>query len=132
MPASSSVGVGGRRRGHRERAPRGAAHRGRPRGRLHGSYSAIMQDEEGQITEAHSISAGLDYPGSGPEARLAARLRGAPATSASPIPRRWRPSARSPAGRHHPRSESSHAVACCSAKGARVRPATTDLPLRAR
>ena len=36
-------------------------------GVLHGSYSAIMQDEEGQITEAHSISAGLDYPGSGPE-----------------------------------------------------------------
>ncbi|HEU5063207.1 MAG TPA: pyridoxal-phosphate dependent enzyme, partial [Solirubrobacterales bacterium] len=33
----------------------------------HGSFSAIMQDEEGQITEAHSISAGLDYPGSGPE-----------------------------------------------------------------
>jgi tryptophan synthase beta chain len=36
-------------------------------GVLHGSLSAIMQDEEGQITEAHSISAGLDYPGSGPE-----------------------------------------------------------------
>ena len=36
-------------------------------GVLHGSYSAIMQDEDGQITEAHSISAGLDYPGVGPE-----------------------------------------------------------------
>ncbi len=36
-------------------------------GILHGSYSAIMQDDEGQITEAHSISAGLDYPGTGPE-----------------------------------------------------------------
>jgi len=36
-------------------------------GVLHGAYAAIMQDEEGQITEAHSISAGLDYPGSGPE-----------------------------------------------------------------
>lgn len=36
-------------------------------GVLHGSLSAIMQDAEGQITEAHSISAGLDYPGSGPE-----------------------------------------------------------------
>ena len=34
---------------------------------LHGSYSAIMQDEDGQILEAHSISAGLDYPGTGPE-----------------------------------------------------------------
>ncbi len=36
-------------------------------GVLHGSLSAIMQDEEGQITEAHSISAGLDYPGTGPQ-----------------------------------------------------------------
>jgi tryptophan synthase beta chain len=33
----------------------------------HGAYSAIMQDEDGQILEAHSISAGLDYPGTGPE-----------------------------------------------------------------
>ncbi|MEA2220278.1 MAG: tryptophan synthase beta chain [Solirubrobacteraceae bacterium] len=36
-------------------------------GVLHGSLSAIMQDADGQVTEAHSISAGLDYPGSGPE-----------------------------------------------------------------
>ena len=36
-------------------------------GVLHGSFSAILQDEDGQISEAHSISAGLDYPGSGPE-----------------------------------------------------------------
>jgi len=36
-------------------------------GVLHGSYSAVIQDEDGQILEAHSISAGLDYPGSGPE-----------------------------------------------------------------
>jgi tryptophan synthase beta chain len=39
---------------------------GRP-GVLHGSLSAILQDQEGQIREAHSVSAGLDYPGSGPE-----------------------------------------------------------------
>jgi tryptophan synthase beta chain len=39
---------------------------GRP-GILHGSRSAVMQDEEGQIIEAHSISAGLDYPGTGPQ-----------------------------------------------------------------
>ena len=37
------------------------------RGILHGSYSAVLQDEHGQVLEAHSISAGLDYPGSGPE-----------------------------------------------------------------
>jgi tryptophan synthase beta chain len=36
-------------------------------GVLHGALSAVMQDEDGQILEAHSISAGLDYPGSGPE-----------------------------------------------------------------
>ena len=40
--------------------------RGRP-GVLHGSYSYLLQDEHGQVQEAHSISAGLDYPGVGPE-----------------------------------------------------------------
>ena len=39
---------------------------GRP-GMLHGAYSYLLQDEHGQVTEAHSISAGLDYPGVGPE-----------------------------------------------------------------
>jgi tryptophan synthase beta chain len=34
---------------------------------LHGSHTYLLQDEEGQIREAHSISAGLDYPGVGPE-----------------------------------------------------------------
>jgi tryptophan synthase beta chain len=37
------------------------------RGVLHGAMSAVLQDEEGQILEAHSVSAGLDYPGVGPE-----------------------------------------------------------------
>jgi len=36
-------------------------------GVLHGSLSALLQDADGQIAEAHSVSAGLDYPGSGPE-----------------------------------------------------------------
>jgi tryptophan synthase beta chain len=40
--------------------------RGTP-GILHGSRSYVLQDANGQITEAHSISAGLDYPGVGPE-----------------------------------------------------------------
>jgi len=39
---------------------------GRP-GVLHGSRSYVLQDDDGQIVEAHSISAGLDYPGVGPE-----------------------------------------------------------------
>jgi tryptophan synthase beta chain len=40
--------------------------KGRP-GVLHGSMSYLLQDEHGQVIEAHSISAGLDYPGVGPE-----------------------------------------------------------------
>ena len=39
---------------------------GRP-GVLHGNLTYLLQDQEGQIEEAHSISAGLDYPGIGPE-----------------------------------------------------------------
>lgn len=39
---------------------------GRP-GVLHGSRTYLLQDDDGQITDAHSISAGLDYPGIGPE-----------------------------------------------------------------
>ncbi|KKZ14282.1 MAG: hypothetical protein TQ37_01505 [Candidatus Synechococcus spongiarum 15L] len=39
---------------------------GRP-GVLHGAMSLLLQDGEGQVLEAHSISAGLDYPGVGPE-----------------------------------------------------------------
>ena len=34
---------------------------------LHGALSSVLQDEDGQILEAHSVSAGLDYPGVGPE-----------------------------------------------------------------
>ena len=46
--------------------------RGRP-GVVHGSKSMLLQDEHGQVEEAHSVSAGLDYPGVGPEhAHLAA------------------------------------------------------------
>ncbi len=39
---------------------------GKP-GVLHGAYMHLLQDQHGQITEAHSIAAGLDYPGVGPE-----------------------------------------------------------------
>jgi tryptophan synthase beta chain len=42
---------------------------GRP-GVLHGSYSMLLQDGDGQIQETHSVSAGLDYPGVGPEHAL--------------------------------------------------------------
>ena len=39
---------------------------GRP-GVLHGNRTFLLQDDDGQILDAHSISAGLDYPGIGPE-----------------------------------------------------------------
>jgi tryptophan synthase beta chain len=39
---------------------------GRP-GHLHGSYSYVLQDDDGQTSPVHSVSAGLDYPGVGPE-----------------------------------------------------------------
>jgi tryptophan synthase beta chain len=42
---------------------------GRP-GVLHGSYSMLLQDKHGQVQETHSVSAGLDYPGIGPEHSL--------------------------------------------------------------
>jgi tryptophan synthase beta chain len=44
-------------------------HKGKP-GVLHGQLSYVMQDDDGQIAETHSISAGLDYPGIGPEHAL--------------------------------------------------------------
>ncbi|HLY52571.1 MAG TPA: tryptophan synthase subunit beta [Steroidobacteraceae bacterium] len=46
---------------------------GRP-GVLHGTYSMLLQDAQGQIQETHSVSAGLDYPGVGPEHALLAAL----------------------------------------------------------
>src|SRR5262249_58548418 len=39
---------------------------GKP-GVLHGTYSYVLQDEDGQTAPVHSVSAGLDYPGVGPE-----------------------------------------------------------------
>jgi tryptophan synthase beta chain len=47
---------------------------GRP-GVLHGSFSLLLQDEDGQIQETHSVSAGLDYPGVGPEHSLFKSVR---------------------------------------------------------
>jgi tryptophan synthase beta chain len=58
-----------------EAAPPAAVASGSP-GVLHGMRSMLLQDEFGQIEEAHSLSAGLDYPGIGPEhAHLAASGR---------------------------------------------------------
>ena len=58
------IEAGGRGLGLGEHAA--TLHSGTP-GVLHGSYSQLLQTEEGQIVETHSVSAGLDYPGVGPE-----------------------------------------------------------------
>jgi tryptophan synthase beta chain len=65
-PGVQLVGVeaGGEGLDARHGAPLTAG--GRP-GVLHGALSALLQDDDGQVVEAHSISAGLDYPGVGPE-----------------------------------------------------------------
>lgn len=59
-------GLRARRARRGDRRARGDPDRGEP-GILHGSRSYVLQDDEGQITEPYSISAGLDYPGIGPE-----------------------------------------------------------------
>jgi tryptophan synthase beta chain len=63
------IEAGGRGTGLGENAA--TLEHGRP-GVLHGSYSVLLQDREGQIQETHSVSAGLDYPGVGPEHSLLA------------------------------------------------------------
>ncbi|MEP7324523.1 MAG: tryptophan synthase subunit beta [Gemmatimonadota bacterium] len=60
------VGVEAGGRGLDSGAHGATLQRGRP-GILHGSRTCVLQDEHGQVKESHSISAGLDYPGVGPE-----------------------------------------------------------------
>ena len=60
------VGVEAAGRGLDSGAQAASINRGRP-GVLHGNRTYLLQDDDGQIEEAHSISAGLDYPGIGPE-----------------------------------------------------------------
>ncbi|WAH35128.1 tryptophan synthase subunit beta [Alicyclobacillus dauci] len=60
------VGVEAAGRGIHTEEHAASINRGRP-GVLHGSKTMLLQDDFGQVTPAHSISAGLDYPGIGPE-----------------------------------------------------------------
>jgi tryptophan synthase beta chain len=60
------VGVEAAGRGLESGAHAASIAGGKP-GVLHGSYSYLLQDDDGQVRETHSISAGLDYPGVGPE-----------------------------------------------------------------
>ena len=95
-------------------------------GVLHGSYSYLLQDAWGQVAEAHSISAGLDYPGVGPEHSLAARTRAAPHTRRPPTTRRSPPSARSPSSRASSRRSRAPTPSptCCAGRERR-----TDRPV---
>ena len=72
-PTVELIGVeaGGRGAGLGENAATIAF--GRP-GVLHGTYSMLLQNEDGQVQETHSVSAGLDYPGVGPEHALLAAI----------------------------------------------------------
>ncbi len=74
------VEAGGRGKGYGEHAARFLT--GRP-GVLHGTYSYLLQDENGQIQPTHSVSAGLDYPSIGPEHAMLKMFDRAEYTSAS-------------------------------------------------
>ena len=65
-PAVSLIGVEAAGHGIESGAHAASLSAGAP-GVLHGNRTYLLQDEDGQIREAHSISAGLDYPGIGPE-----------------------------------------------------------------
>jgi tryptophan synthase beta chain len=97
-------------------------------GVLHGAYSAIMQDEDGQVLEAHSISAGLDYPGTGPQhahLRDSGRATYAAVTDADAVDAFARLAALEGIV---PALESSHAVAWVLGEGMRsATPDTVDL-----
>ncbi|MDH7576292.1 MAG: tryptophan synthase subunit beta [Bacillota bacterium] len=62
----SLIGVEGAGKGLNSGHHSASLQKGKP-GVLHGSYSYLLQDEWGQIQEAYSLAAGLDYPGVGPE-----------------------------------------------------------------
>ena len=71
-----------------EIGPHGASLSAGSPGVLHGSFSYTLQDDAGQIFPAHSISAGLDYPGVGPEHSLykeSGRVKYVPATDAEAL-----------------------------------------------
>jgi tryptophan synthase beta chain len=65
-PSVRLIGVEAAGRGLDTNEHAASIERGRP-GVLHGNRTYLLQNGDGQITEAHSISAGLDYPGIGPE-----------------------------------------------------------------
>ena len=65
-PTVKLIGVEAAGKGMETHEHAASLNKGRP-GVLHGNRTYLLQDDDGQILEAHSISAGLDYPGIGPE-----------------------------------------------------------------
>ena len=82
-------------------------------GAFQGSFSYLLQDEDGQTIESHSISAGLDYPGVGPEHALLKDI-GRATYDRSPTPRRWT------------------RFVCCADRRASSRPSSRRTPSRVR
>ncbi len=90
--------------------------KGRP-GVLHGARSYLLQDEDGQTVESHSISAGLDYPGVGPEHAWLADIGRANYRPITDAAGHERPAPAQPHRGHHPR----HRVGARPGRRARAR-----------
>jgi tryptophan synthase beta chain len=94
---------------------------GRP-GVLHGSFSYVLQDEDGQTSDVHSVSAGLDYPGTGPEHSYWKETGRVAYTSANDVEALDAFDALARAEGILPALESSHALAEAMKQAARLKP----------
>jgi tryptophan synthase beta chain len=94
---------------------------GRP-GVLHGSFSYVLQDEDGQTSDVHSVSAGLDYPGTGPEHSYWKDTGRVAYTSANDVEALDAFDALARAEGILPALESSHAMAEAMKQAARMKP----------
>jgi tryptophan synthase beta chain len=94
---------------------------GRP-GVLHGSFSYVLQDEEGQTSDVHSVSAGLDYPGTGPEHSYWKETGRVAYTSANDVEALDAFDALARSEGILPALESSHALAEAMKQAARLKP----------
>ena len=119
-------------RGLETRPPRRAADRRRAARRAAWRALGVMQDEEGQIIEAHSVSAGLDYPGAGPElAWLRDTGRASYVAVTDDAGARRVPRRRAPGGHHPGAGDRARARTACSRASA-TRRARPRVPLRPR
>jgi tryptophan synthase beta chain len=91
-------------------------------GVLHGSFSYVLQDEDGQTSDVHSVSAGLDYPGTGPEHSYWKETGRVAYTSAGDVEALDAFDALARAEGILPALESSHALAEAMKQAARMKP----------